>query len=87
MHELKRYSAVQFRLLICTLQVLVQPLSTQEVSPQLCCLRVDRLVLLCPLEQLCVGEGELSADVLETGTLSALWMPTIKKRNELHNRD
>ena len=74
-------------LTVACLQVLVQSLSAQEVSPQLCCLRMDRLVLLCPLEQLCVGEGELSADILETGTLSALWMPTIKKRNELHNRD
>ena len=64
---------------IACLQVLIQSLSTLEVSSQLCCLRMDRLVLLCPLEQVLIRKGELTYDVLEAWPLRCHWMPVFSQ--------
>ena len=52
-------SSMLFLLPVVDLQVLVEFFSTPEVSPQLCCLRVDHFVFFQPLEQLIPRPEEL----------------------------
>ena len=73
-------------MLIGGLQVAVKIMGTQEVSPQLGCLRMDSLVLLRSLEQLGIREGELSGDVSETGTCYGVWIPTNHNYMHVYNK-
>ena len=57
------------------LQVLVEVLSTEEVSSQIIHLRVSRLVLFLPLQQLSIRHGELLVDGCEIWPLGCPRIP------------